>query len=121
MDEILTTWSTSLASHQKTFQSLATQVSKWDRQLVENSGKISGLYGRCFQAERDCAEVERQLSTVEHGQVELEALLERYEAQVDRMIESQGGEDSSLGGVEGERERMFVLPSLIHFKKPLTD
>lgn len=99
-------WSTSLASHQKTFSQLATQVSKWDRELVENSGKISGLYGRCFQAERDCTEVERQLSVVEHGQVELEAALERYEAQVDRMIESSGGDnDGGLGGVEGERER----------------
>lgn len=51
--------------------------------------------------------MERQLSVVEHGQVELEAALERYEAQVDRMVESSGGDDGALGGVEGERERTY--------------
>ena len=106
MDEILTTWSTSLAQHQKTFASLAQQVSTWDRMLVENAGKITSLYGRCFQAERDVAEVERQLSGVEHGQVELESVLERYEGWVDEILESEGvGE---VGGVDGERERTYV-------------
>lgn len=108
MDEILTSWSTSLATHQKSFQSLAKQVSVWDRALVENSSKISALYGRCFQAERDCSEVERQLSNVEHAQSELELLLERYEGDVDRMMEQAGMRDggSNLGGVDAERERV---------------
>jgi nuclear pore complex protein Nup62 len=110
MDEILTTWSTSLAQHQKTFASLAQQVSAWDRMLVENAGKITSLYGRCFQAERDVAEVERQLSGVEHGQVELESVLERYEGWVDEILESEGvGE---VGGVDGERERTYATPPL---------
>lgn len=71
---------------------------------MENMSKITSLYGRCFQAERDVAEVERQLSVVEHGQVELEGVLERYEAWVDEMVEGTevGGE---AGGVDGERER----------------
>jgi nuclear pore complex protein Nup62 len=76
--------------------------------LVENAGKITSLYGRCFQAERDVAEVERQLSAVEHGQVELESVLERYEGWVDEILESEGvGE---VGGVDGERERTYVTP-----------
>ncbi|KAK3672751.1 FG-nucleoporin nsp1 [Recurvomyces mirabilis] len=112
MDEILTMWSTSLATHQKTFQQLAQRVSTWDRQLVENSSKISALYGRCFQAERDCSEVERQLGNVEHGQVELEALLDRYEGEVDRMMEGSGfgeggGGGGGPGGVDRERERTY--------------
>lgn len=74
--------------------------------LVENSGKISSLYGRCFQAERDCSEVERQLSLVEHGQADLEALLERYEADVGKMVENDRGVDMS--GVDVERERTYV-------------
>jgi nuclear pore complex protein Nup62 len=74
--------------------------------LVENAGKITSLYGRCFQAERDVAEVERQLSGVEHGQVELESVLERYEGWVDEILESEGvGE---VGGVDGERERTYA-------------
>ncbi|KAK5109372.1 hypothetical protein LTR62_007038 [Meristemomyces frigidus] len=109
MDEILTMWSTSLTTHQKTFQQLAQKVSIWDRELVENSSKISTLYGRCFQAERDCSEVERQLSVVEGGQLELESMLERYEGEVDRMLEQAGLSDGSngMGGVDGERERTY--------------
>ncbi|KAK3617674.1 FG-nucleoporin nsp1 [Elasticomyces elasticus] len=113
MDEILTTWSTSLAAHQKTFQGLATRVSEWDRVLVGNSGTISTLYGRCFQAERDCAEVERQLGGVEGAQDELEGLLGRYEGEVERMLESagvgggEGGLGMGQGGVDGERERTY--------------
>lgn len=84
-------------------------MSAWDRTLVENMGKITSLYGRCFQAERDVAEVERQLSVVEHGQVEVEQVLERYEMWIDEMIEQSdvGGAD---GGVDGERERTYVAP-----------
>lgn len=75
--------------------------------LVENSTKITQLYGRCFQAERDCAEVERQLSGVEHSQLELEALLDKYENEVDRIMDQGGLGDggSGIGGVDAERER----------------
>ena len=109
MDEILTTWSTSLASHQKTFASLASTVSKWDRMLVENSTAISSLYGRCFQAERDCTEVERQVSVVERGQNELEALLDKYEGEVDKMMESADLGVDGLSGVDAEREKTYVI------------
>ena len=88
----------------------------WDRQLVENSGKITTLYSRCFQAERDCAEVERQLSTVEHSQAELEAMLDRYEGEVDRLMENVGMGEGGTGiaGVDAERERTYVTSSLTH-------
>ena len=103
-------WSTSLASHQKSFQTLAGQVSGWDRMLVENSSKISTLYGRCFQAERDCSEVERQLSGVENAQFELDNMLNRYEAEVDRLLDTAGMGDNGPGvsGVDAERERTYV-------------
>lgn len=80
-------------------------MSKWDRMLVENSSAISSLYGRCFQAERDCTEVERQLSVVENGQSELEALLDKYEGEVDKMVESADLSGEGLGGVDAEREK----------------
>lgn len=109
MDDILTMWSTSLATHQKTFQSLAERVSAWDRRLTQNSSQISALYGRCFQAEHDCKEVERQLALVERGQSELDGLLERYEAEVDRMLEGAGLGDGGIGvgGADAERERTY--------------
>ena len=101
-------WSTSLTTHQKTFQDLAKRVSSWDRQLVENSQQISTLFGRCFQAERDCSEVERQLSKVENSQEELEQFLNRYEDEVDKMMVSMGV-DAGIGGVDAERERTYRI------------
>jgi nuclear pore complex protein Nup62 len=105
LDEILTSWSTSLATHQSRFAKLATQVGNWDRELTTNSTSISKLYSRCFQAERDVAEVERQLSTVEQGQRELEARLDKYEADVDGLLEQAGLSDA--GGVDRERESTY--------------
>lgn len=100
-------WSTSLTQHQKTFQNLAKRVSGWDRQLVENSTKISTLYGRCFQAERDCSEVERQLTNVEHTQHEIEHFLDKYEEEVDKMMQNSGIGEDGIGGVDAERERTY--------------
>ena len=72
---------------------------------MDNSDKISKLYARTFQAERDTAEVERQLSAVEGEQQELERWLDQYEKKVDEMMERMGGGE---GGVDGERERTYV-------------
>jgi nuclear pore complex protein Nup62 len=105
LDEILTSWSTSLATHQSRFAKLADQVGTWDRELTSNSTSISKLYSRCFQAERDVAEVERQLSTVEQGQRELGSRLDKYEAEVDGLLEQAGLGDA--GGVDRERETTY--------------
>ncbi|CAD0047606.1 unnamed protein product [Aureobasidium pullulans] len=104
LDEIITLWTTSLSSHQKQFSTLATKIGSWDRMLVENSDKISKLYSRTFQAERDTAEVERQLASVEGQQEELSHWLDHYERVLDDMAAKAGGVDS---GVDAERERTY--------------
>ncbi|KAI5265597.1 hypothetical protein E4T47_08529 [Aureobasidium subglaciale] len=104
LDEIITLWTTSLSSHQKQFSNLATKIGSWDRMLVENSDKISKLYSRTFQAERDTAEVERQLASVEGQQEELSHWLDHYERVLDDMAAKAGGVDS---GVDAERERTY--------------
>ncbi|KAF4548458.1 Nucleoporin NSP1-like protein [Elsinoe fawcettii] len=106
LDEILTLWTTSLTTHQKSFGNMATRISTWDRQLVENSDKISKLYARTFQAERDTAEVERQLTSVEGEQQELERYLDQYEKTVDELIARSGGVE---GGVDAERDRTYRI------------
>ena len=94
---------------------MATRISQWDRQLVENSEKISKLYARTFQAERDTAEVERQLAAVEGEQQELERYLDQYERTVDELIARNGGVE---GGVDAERERTYVTPLIpLHHKQ----
>jgi hypothetical protein len=63
------------------------------------------LYSRTFQAERDTAEVERQLASVEGQQEELSHWLDHYERVLNDMAAKAGGVDS---GVDAERERTYV-------------
>ena len=128
MDEIITRWATDLSKHQKAFQTQANQVAEWDRMLVTNSDQISKLYARTFQAERDTAEVERQLSSVEGQQDELAAWLDRYEREVEEMMGRQGGQDAGAGGAaglqgqgqgqgpDGEREKTYRLAERLNEK-----
>lgn len=87
-------------------------MSVWDRLLIENSDKIGKLYTRTYQAEKDAAEVERQLSRVEEQQEELGAWLDKYETDVDEMVARMGGNVGGdgvdgLGAVDQERERVY--------------
>ncbi|KAL9094037.1 MAG: hypothetical protein Q9165_003707 [Trypethelium subeluteriae] len=123
MDEIITRWATDLSKHQKQFQAQAGQVAEWDAMLVENSDRISKLYARTFQAERDTAEVERRLSAVEGQQEELGAWLERYEREVEGMMGrsggvGQGGGEGAVGagGPDGEREKTYRLAERLNDK-----
>lgn len=109
MDDIITRWASDLSKYQKEFQSQAETVAAWDRMLVENSEKISKLYHKTFQAERDAAEVEKQLSLVEGNQAELEAWLDKYEREIDEMMARQSG-GIGVDGMQGpdqERERTY--------------
>jgi nuclear pore complex protein Nup62 len=107
MDEILTRWATDLAKHQKEFQKQAMQVAEWDRILVDNTDKIGKLLAKTFQAERDASEVEKQLAGVESQQEELDQYLDRYEKEVDDMIQKHGLTPDNAG-LDIERERTYV-------------
>lgn len=73
--------------------------------LVENSEKIQRLYGSTLEAERATSEVERQLTSVESDQAELESWLSHYETELDNMIHNQVGQGEGLSGPDQERER----------------
>ena len=77
---------------------------------MKNTEKISKLYAKAFQAERDSGEVEKQICAVEAEQAELEAWLGRYEGEVEDMVRKAGvGMEGSGGGggVDLERERVY--------------
>ena len=105
MDEIITRWSSDLSKYQKEFQVQAEKVAAWDRMLLDNGNAISKLYSKTFQAERDTAEVQKQLSAVESHQDELSQWLDRYEREVDDMMAKQVGQGPGLQGPDQERER----------------
>lgn len=115
MDEILTRWASDLSKYQKQFQGQASQVARWDRLLVENTSKISSLYSKTYQAERDASEVERQLSFVENAQEELAQWLTKYEQEVSETSNRLGGEGAG-SGVDLERERMYRLAEKVTTK-----
>jgi nuclear pore complex protein Nup62 len=104
MDEILTRWATDLTKYQKQFQNQAEQVAEWDRILVNNTEKISKLVNKTIQAERDASEVEKQLSLVENQQDELSQWLDKYDKEVDDMIQKVGLA-GDVSGVDVEREK----------------
>ncbi|KAI9720280.1 MAG: FG-nucleoporin nsp1 [Chrysothrix sp. TS-e1954] len=107
MEEIILRWATDLSKYQKEFQAQAASVASWDRMLVENSNAISKLYSKTFQAERDTAEVQRQLSAVEDQQDELTRWLDYYEREVDQIISRQTGQGETLQGPDQDRERTY--------------
>ncbi|KAI4706591.1 hypothetical protein J4E89_008658 [Alternaria sp. Ai002NY15] len=111
MDEIITRWAADLSKYQKEFQSQAETVASWDRALVENSDKVRQLYSKTFQAERDAAEVERQLTMMEENQQELDSYLDRYEKEIDNLMKMHGvsGKNETLRGPDQERERTYKL------------
>ncbi|KFY53108.1 hypothetical protein V496_07900 [Pseudogymnoascus sp. VKM F-4515 (FW-2607)] len=109
MDEIIGRWASDLSKYQKDFQEQATKVASWDRLLVENGDKIQKLYVSTFEAERATSEVEKQLTTVENMQGELEGWLDRYEKDVDELFNRNLGSSDNLQGPDQERERMYKL------------
>ncbi|PFH61773.1 hypothetical protein XA68_16302 [Ophiocordyceps unilateralis] len=109
MEDIITRWASDLAKYQKDFKEQATVVSTWDRNLVNNGEKIQKLYLDTFEAERASHEIERQLAAVESQQDELEAWLDRYEAEVQDMFVKQVGPGEQLAGPDQERERTYKL------------
>ena len=117
MDEIITRWASDLSKYQKEFSKQAEKVAEWDRVLVDNSDKITKLYGSTLEAERATVEVERQLSSVENDQAELQYWLDHYEKQVDELMSNQIGQGDSLQGPDQERERthVFIQLGLIHY------
>lgn len=109
MDEILGRWASDLSKYQLDFKEQAEKVAQWDRLMVDNGDKIQKLYHSTWQAEKDSAEIERQLANVEGQQDELAAWLDRYEGEVDEMFARQIGQGDTLQGPDQERERTYKL------------
>lgn len=109
MDEILSRWASDLAKYQLDFKEQAEKVAQWDRLMVDNGEKIQKLFNATYQAEKDSAEIERQLANVESQQDELAAWLDRYESEVDEMFARQIGQGETLQGPDQERERTYSL------------
>lgn len=113
MDEIITRWATDLTKYQKDFAEQAEKVADWDRMLVENGNKVQKLYVNTVEADRATQEVERQLTTVENNQNEVDNWLSFYEQKVDEMLANQVGPGEPLTGADADREQIYKTAEAI--------
>ncbi|KAF2813139.1 uncharacterized protein BDZ99DRAFT_382476 [Mytilinidion resinicola] len=110
MDEIITRWASDLSKYQKEFQTQAQRVAGWDQTILENSNKINKLWYATHAADKDAGEIERQLTNVESAQDELGGWLDKFEAEIDEMMEGQvRGGKNDLQGPDQERENTYKL------------
>jgi nuclear pore complex protein Nup62 len=108
MEDIISKWTTSLTKYSREFALQAEEISKWDRVLVENGGKISQLFTETVQAEQTQGKVDQLLLYTGKQQDDLEAVLDMYEKQVDEMLASVGAADG-MQPPDVERERAYQL------------
>lgn len=130
MDEILSSWTTSLNSSVSSFSKLSGEILVWDGLLRRSGSEISLLLQGLARAEENQAKVGQLLDYIEGQQTDLESLLDGYERQVDELRQVAMGVDGSGGnalnggggfgsggpaakkGLQGgelERERMYTL------------
>ncbi|KAF2494040.1 hypothetical protein BU16DRAFT_573392 [Lophium mytilinum] len=110
MDEIITRWASDLSKYQKEFQTQAERVAAWDQTIMENTNKVHTLFWATHAADRDAGEIERQLTNVESAQDELGGWLDKFEREIDEMMEGQvRGGKNDLQGPDSERENTYKL------------
>lgn len=121
MDEILSSWTTSLNTSVSSFSKLSGEILVWDGLLRRSGAEISLLLQGLARAEENQSKVGQLLDYIEGQQTDLESLLDGYERQVDELREVAlsgtdaasvgvggfgGGVKKGLRGGELERERM---------------
>lgn len=119
MDEILSSWTSSLNTSVSTFAKLSGEILVWDNLLRQSGSEISLLLAGLARAEENQTRVGQLLDYIENQQNDLESLLEGYERQVDELREVAigsgdgagaagylGAQKKGLKGGDLERERM---------------
>lgn len=127
MDEIVSSWTSSLSSSVASFSKLSGEILVWDDLLRRSGSEISQLLAGLAKVEESQIKVGQLLDYIEGQQADLEGLLNGYEKQVEELCDlsigasatqaigfggAGGGTSSgkkSLRGGDLERERMYTL------------
>lgn len=84
LEENINKWMADLEKQERDFLQQATQVNAWDRLLVENGEKITGLNGDMERVKIDQQKLDHELDFIKSQQRELEELLVPLEKSVDQ-------------------------------------
>lgn len=84
LEENINKWMTDLEKQERDFLQQATQVNAWDRLLVENGEKITGLNSDMERVKIDQQKLDHELDFIKSQQKELEELLVPLEKSVEQ-------------------------------------
>ncbi|KAI9341053.1 Nsp1-like C-terminal region-domain-containing protein [Pilaira anomala] len=87
MEDILNMWTKELEKQTKDFHKQASQVAKWDQQLIENGNKISKLHENVTKVEVTQREIDQNLEYINAQQEELNSILDTYEKQIKEVFD----------------------------------
>lgn len=96
-----------------TFRKQALELSKWDKMLLDNSGKIMALHGSVKKVEVAQKTLDSNLEIISRQQDELHQLLEQLENEVDKVYAARTS-NGQLGGADSERESGYALAEEIN-------
>ncbi|KTW29836.1 hypothetical protein T552_01040 [Pneumocystis carinii B80] len=109
LKDIINKWTRDLDNYSRQFIQQATEVSKWDRLLIESGDKISKLYADTIEAEQIQTKVDQTLTYIESQQNEMSAFLDQYESQVQELSERQFCTPDGMQPADQEREKVYTL------------
>ncbi|KAG4302002.1 hypothetical protein PCANB_002063 [Pneumocystis canis] len=109
IEDIINKWTSDLDNYSRQFTQQATEVSKWDRLLIESGDKISKLYADTIEAEQTQLKVDQTLTYIENQQNEMSAFLDQYENQVQELSDRQFGGPDGMQPADQEREKVYNL------------
>ncbi|KAJ2664010.1 FG-nucleoporin nsp1 [Coemansia sp. RSA 1200] len=120
VEEIAQMWTSELATQTRAFHTQANTVAYWDRALVQQGKRITGLYEATMSVEAEQAALDQSLEHMEGQQRALQTLLDTYEGRIHDIVRKTTNTTSAMkrpgsnkGGVAmtADEERDHVYSS----------
>lgn len=103
-------WNAEVDKYAKEYKRQATEVSEWDKLLIENGSQISKLYAEVLQAESAQTTLDQGLDYIESQQNELASVLDVYEAQASQLLNTANASSlATAKSADEEREKAYGL------------
>ncbi|KAJ2748120.1 FG-nucleoporin nsp1 [Coemansia sp. BCRC 34490] len=104
VEEIAQMWTSELATQTRAFHTQANTVAYWDRALVQQGKRITGLYEATMSVEAEQAALDQSLEHMEGQQRALQTLLDTYEGRIHDIVRKTTNTTSAMtrpGGNKG--------------------
>ncbi|KAJ1888010.1 FG-nucleoporin nsp1, partial [Coemansia sp. IMI 209127] len=113
LEEIAQMWTSELATQTRAFHTQANTVGYWDRALVQQGKRITGLYEATMGVEAEQAALDQSLEHMEGQQTALQNLLDTYEGRIQDIVHKTATRPPGAKGVAmtADEERDHVYSS----------